>query len=335
MLAKDKLTRRQTPIEFPCYILNEVANNVDELDSKLSRFMLFTYREGFEPLPRSSVTSDKGWGCLARTCQMMLAHMLLAHMPNDFDLLHFRDIDSASAPFSLHNMVRGLLNHNHTFESGFWSPSQGCEALRYIITSAVNRRVIRTPVSVVVAVSGSVSAKDVKFRLEECGAVFLLIPIRTGMKRQINQQAFMAMDHMLQSRLSCGVVGGVPRRSYYIVGTSGQRVLYLDPHVETRPAFVNLDTIAAGDGFIERSTTLPAVSWERIDSSLLFGFFIKSLSEWTEFENHVARNAELNGGEKLFCMTQDGQIGGSRGQQGDQRRPEDAVLTWSSDEDEG
>lgn len=330
LLARDMMSRKQNPITYPCHILDVCVKSEDELNVELSKFFLFTYRTGFSPLPKSSCTSDKGWGCLARTCQMMLARTLAKFCPQDFQLIHFRDEDKPDAPFSLHNLVRGMSSQTNNFQPNYWSPSQGCEALRHAVAAAVNRKFIKTAMSVLVAESGTIRNEDVVFRLSEMGAVLLLIPVRVGIKRHINQPTFMALEKMIQSPYSVGVVGGVPNRSYYIIGTCGQRVLYLDPHVEVRPALLNP---SAQGGFTESAETLPAVLWDRIDTSLLFGFFLKTVEDWMTLTEYIKYNTGSCGLERLFCIDSADSSTARRGST--ERRPEDHVLTWeSSDEDQ-
>lgn len=325
MLAKDMMLRRQNPITYPCYILQHRADNEEQLNSLLSKFYLFTYRTGFEPLPKTSIVSDKGWGCLARSCQMLLARALAAHCSAEFRFELFRD--TLDAPFGLHNLFRAI----QASQPAFWSPSQGCEAIRHTVAKAVKERQLKQPINVIVAQGGTIHHKDVQFSLDEMGAVLLLIPVRVGIKRHINQQTFMALENMMQTRLSVGVVGGVPRRSYYIIGTCGQRVLYLDPHVATKPAFVRQVEL---ENFTETAQTLPAVSWDRIDTSLLFGFFLRSHDDWMELTEHVRRNTAMCGIERLFCIDLHGDGVSGDGDAYKGKRPEDCILTWDSSDEE-
>lgn len=55
--------------------------HAQDLLERLRGIMWFSYRRGFQPVPRTSppVTGDAGWGCMVRSSQMLLAQALRRH----------------------------------------------------------------------------------------------------------------------------------------------------------------------------------------------------------------------------------------------------------------
>jgi cysteine protease ATG4 len=334
LLARDLLERRK-PLEYPCTFLSVVCNKKEEVQEELSKWLLLTYRTGFAPLPRSSVTSDKGWGCLIRTVQMMLARCIRMHCPADVvdDVTirsWFRDIDDPSAPFSIHHLVRAVLTGNNCFEPEFWAPSLGCEAVRGAVAFAVARKLFRPSLNVFVAQGASIPNPDVVFRLDEMGPMLLLVPVRVGVRNCINQLAYQSIQYLLRAPGALGVVGGVPRRSYFIVGTTGQRLVYLDPHILTQPAFTSEDKIGQ---FHEVADDVQTVAWNRIDTSLLFGFYVTKQEQWKQLSDYIMGQSAH--GDMLFMVDQPRQHD-ARGHAGGgslAHVKDHGILTWDSDDD--
>ncbi|RNF19139.1 putative AUT2/APG4/ATG4 cysteine peptidase, putative,cysteine peptidase, Clan CA, family C54 [Trypanosoma cruzi] len=312
---------RGNDVDYPCSILGRVANNDKELVNILRNgFFLLTYRMNFSPLPHSSVTSDKGWGCLVRSSQMLLAHALWRYSANDCRLDHFCDMDTEdSTPFSLHKMVRAVMKKADVFRPEYWTPSQGCEAIRCCVNNAVDRKLI-PPIRVVVCSQGCLLAREICSNLE-FGTVLILAPMRCGASRRMTQMKFFSLEHLLHSSTCIGVVGGVPQRSYYILGTSGQRLLYLDPHCMTQEALVSSHAEKAGVVTVTTSL-VKSVRWDCVDTSCFLGFLVDSFAEWLELRTCL-EELQRRGMEQLLCVDDGDAVG----------LVDEEIAGWPSEED--
>jgi len=62
---------------FNCKLCGMILADLDELRRSVSSCMWLTYRKNFPSVGDTALTSDKGWGCMIRTGQMLLAKTLL------------------------------------------------------------------------------------------------------------------------------------------------------------------------------------------------------------------------------------------------------------------
>lgn len=276
-------------IEYPCCVLGTIQREPQQLDEHLENsFYLFTYRRYFDPLPYSTLTSDKGWGCLARATQMLLACSLRRHSAQDCKLQYFADLDDEQvAPFSLHCMVRHILKQGESLRPVYWAPSQGCEAISGCVKRATERGILSSPLSVVITVAGAVPAEEVSCHLKESRNVLILAPLRCGASRCMSQKMFLSLEHLLLAPESVGMVGGVPNRGYYIIGTGAQELLlYLDPHCKTQDALLSGEP--GETGVVKpTSSNLRSVPYGQVDTSFFLGFFVDSQSRWESLQKRI------------------------------------------------
>jgi len=88
------------------------------LEDFSSSVLWFTYRQGFQYIEGTNFESDRGWGCMLRSGQMLLSNLILHHVLGEQwrksspikNSIVYTDIiklflDQPSSPFSIHNIA--------------------------------------------------------------------------------------------------------------------------------------------------------------------------------------------------------------------------------------
>lgn len=79
----------------------------EEEEVDVSGLLWLTYRCGFAEMVPYGYSDDAGWGCMLRSCQMLLSNALLRHGSGRDEVVKwFADAPGDDAIFSIHNMVR-------------------------------------------------------------------------------------------------------------------------------------------------------------------------------------------------------------------------------------
>ncbi|KAG5498538.1 hypothetical protein JKF63_02824 [Porcisia hertigi] len=283
-----------TEAVFPLQVVGRSGAAVEsreELEKALlDAFLIFTYRDGFEAIPAVTrlVETDQGWGCLLRTSQMLLAHFLWVYAPSaDRRISLFFDHCGETAPFSIHNMIRRVWNQR-AFKAEYWSPSQGCEAIKRTMQDAVEMGQLRTRVAVVTSTNACIYADDVQRTFKEGAEVVLVLAsVRVSAAAQLTQESYLQIEKLMEQPQCLGFVGGVPGRSYYFFAHNQTQLFYLDPHQRTTAALLS-------EGESEVMSVTPSladvhcVHWSRVDTSMYLAFAVTSREEWAALEMHLS-----------------------------------------------
>lgn len=187
----------------------------------------FIYRERFEPIPGTQITSDAGWGCCYRCCQGFLCEYVMRLCNRDlevalrcfggkkpFELF----MDALSSEFSIQNIVCET-QRLYGLRPGEWArPTQAAHAVAGLMRAR--------------GLSAHVAMNSVidEAALDAQGyPLLLMVPLMCGM-RSLEEEYMPFVLHALSQRASLGIVSGRAGAAHYIVGSDGDNVLYFDPH---------------------------------------------------------------------------------------------------------
>ncbi|XP_029165782.1 cysteine protease ATG4B isoform X1 [Nylanderia fulva] len=255
------------PTDEPVWILGKKYNALKELEvirRDIRSKLWFTYRKGFIPIGgcSSTFTSDKGWGCMLRCGQMVLAQALITlHLGKDWQWMPetknstylkilSRFEDKRAAAFSIHQIA--LMGASEGKEVGQWfGPNTIAQVLKKLVVYdewssitihvALDNTLIINDILKQCRVEGGTTAEiDGETPLKapsQWKPLLLLIPLRLGLN-EINPIYINGLKTSFKFTQSLGVIGGKPNLALYFIGCVGDEVIYLDPHTTQKSGSV-------------------------------------------------------------------------------------------------
>jgi hypothetical protein len=271
--------------------------NIKLIKEKIDDVQFFCYRDNF-PFPlKNNLTSDAGWGCMARTGQMMLCQALkniLINKSREEIVSYFFDIPQS--PFSIHNITESGAKHH--IPVGKWFNPTG---IGYTIKDLVSK----TPetnniLQVVMSKDGCVYEKEILDILQNNinkKNVLVLIPVMLGIDK-INESCCQSLLKCFETKFSLGIVGGKPRQSFYFIGKSDNNVFFLDPHV-VKPAMLSFDSQQNNKDYDE---VIRYMDVSDLDPCMLVCFLIKSEDEFYEWKKYINYNVNNDSDFSIFSV---------------------------------
>lgn len=312
---------------------SQVEKALSEFLQDFSSRLWLTYRRGFEALGDSKVTTDVGWGCMLRSGQMLVAQALVCHSlgrswrrdaqkPASQGYLEIvRSFgDSASCPFSIHNILNVGQAYGLTVGSwlGPYALCRALEALGHADTESFRTgQCKRTLPMAIYVVSGDAEGErggapvlfidDAADLCSDWGGpsmdwapLLVLVPLVLGLDK-INPRYLPSLQAAFTFPQSLGILGGKPGASTYIVGIQEDQVLYLDPH-DVQPAVkmtspdVDTDTSSYHCGLVRR------MALEAVDPSLALGFYCRDRMEFDDLCQRASDLATHSNGAPMFTV---------------------------------
>ncbi|XP_038111940.1 cysteine protease ATG4B [Culex quinquefasciatus] len=303
------------------WILGKQYRAIEDLDQirrDVQSRLWCTYRRGFVPIGGSQHTSDKGWGCMLRCGQMVLAQALLQlHLGRDWewtaetrDETYLRIVnrfeDNKAAPFSLHQIALTGESSEEKRVGEWFGPNTVAQVLKKLVKFDDWCSVV-----VHVALDSTLATDEVVELCEDKSdagtswkPLLLIIPLRLGLS-EINPIYVAGLKKCFELAGNCGMIGGRPNQALYFIGYVGDEALFLDPHTVQRSGNIGdktgLDEREMDESFHQRYAR--RINFKAMDPSLALCFLCATR---TEFDDLLARFAEdLNGGscQGLFEVT--------------------------------
>lgn len=293
----------------------------------------FTYRKNFIPIGDTGITSDKGWGCMLRCGQMVLAEALvMLHLGRDWrwkqdtkDSIYLRILhmfeDRRAAPFSIHQIA--LMGASEGKEVGQWfGPNTVAQVLKkLVIYDEWSSLVIHVALDNTVVINdikklccnqeGNPDSKSNEDQMYENKTkvwkpLLLIIPLRLGLN-EINPIYIQGLKKCFTFKQSLGVIGGKPNHALYFIGFVGDEVIYLDPHT-TQPAVVLEDKEQEHEKFSDASYHVQYASRSHIlhmDPSVAACFLCTSEGEFDSLCSSIRKKLIHKEKQPLFELCND------------------------------
>uniref|UniRef100_A0A0M3I7Z1 Cysteine protease n=2 Tax=Ascaris TaxID=6251 RepID=A0A0M3I7Z1_ASCLU len=254
-----RISRSKYKKKAPLWLLGEFyfTSRPDEDDEVVFRAFAIdyysriwlTYRTELSPLPGSSKTTDCGWGCTLRTCQMMLAQALVVlHLGREWRFWgdeeanryrcgfgHYDIVslfgDHLDADLGLYRLMKIAKERNEHDAVGNWYSA--CTAFGLIRDALLSSKSPLLRCLRMYCVTDGMLIQSEVAQLSEQFRVPVLIVVYVQLGCHTISDCYRKhLISFLSLRNTVGIIGGRPRRSLYFIGSyDNKSLIFLDPHI--------------------------------------------------------------------------------------------------------
>uniref|UniRef100_A0A915CSF9 Cysteine protease n=1 Tax=Ditylenchus dipsaci TaxID=166011 RepID=A0A915CSF9_9BILA len=241
------------------------SNDIKSIKAFSTSRLWFTYRRNFAAIGGTGPTSDKGWGCMLRCGQMLLAQALsVIHLGRNWQWqLNCEDVnyrrllamfqDNRDSLFSIHQIAQMGVSEGKAL--GEWlGPNTIAQVLKKLVVYddwsslavhvALDNILISEDVRIMASQEDSDFASDdkdltVTDKMQESEEpkptrkwnrpLLIIVPLRLGLT-VINRCYLKPIQEFFKLPQCAGILGGRPNHAVYFYGNAGDKLLYLDPH---------------------------------------------------------------------------------------------------------
>ncbi|KAK2711385.1 hypothetical protein QYM36_012536 [Artemia franciscana] len=301
---------------------------IDDLHKDISSRLWLSYRKGFQTIGNTNFTSDKGWGCMLRCGQMILAESLIRlHLGRDWlcsedkENIIYKKIlklfeDKRSCTYSIHqialmgvckgktvgqwfgpNTIGHVLRQLSTFDS--WNDLRIHVAMDTCLTKSDVENVATMQLEDLQNFYDT--GKHPSNRLASWRPVLVIIPLRVGLCT-VNPIYVEYLKACFECEQSVGIIGGKPNQALYFIGYAGEEVVFLDPHVCQPCTFT--DEMEDFDDSSYHCTAPGRIPFLSMDPSLALCFFCKDEREFKALCVFLEERVLKDISSPLFEITQ-------------------------------
>jgi len=264
----------------------------------------FSYRKEFPAIGDSGMTSDKGWGCMLRCGQMVVAECLQRlYLGRDFRWSpseaseQYLDIlplfaDDRSALFGVHQL--SMVSSDEKAIGTWFGPNGVAQAIKKMTSYDPEQRInVQVAMNNVLVISEILESSQIEGPWKP---LLLFVPVRLGIN-DINPTYFSSLKACFELEQCAGVIGGRPNHALFYLGYTCDDLICLDPHETQEACTVGSKSCEEEEEADASYHTEQFYRWhlDQLDPSIALCFFCPSEASFHQLIRKIRENINSQG----------------------------------------